>query len=256
MKAKILIIDIETAPNLAYVWGAWKQNVGQNQWLKKSYIMSFAAKWHGSDEVIYEDNRKNDDKKLVSVLFKLLDEADIVVAHNGRKFDLPVIVGRGVVHGFTPPSPYRIVDTLETARKEFRFVSNSLANLCEELGLTKKGQHKKFVGFELWKECLQGNKEAWEEMEVYNIQDILSLEELYVKLRPYMRNHPNVVYEVDEKGDIKCPKCGSANIQWRGYYYTAAGLCYRRFVCKDCGGWGRARFAEKDINVNNGRNAT
>lgn len=255
MTAKILILDIETAPNIAYVWGAWKQNVGQKQWLEKSHIMSIAWKWLNEDGVFYLENRKSDDKALVKAIYNLLDEADIVVAHNGQRFDLPVIIGRGVVHGFTPPSPYFIVDTFQTARKELRLVSNSLANLCEDLGLPQKKDHKKFPGFELWLECLRNNEEAWDEMREYNISDVISLEALYLRLRPYMKNHPNVV-RTDDGEEVSCPKCGSTNIQWRGYYYTRAGLCYRRFQCQDCGGWGRVRFSEKDLSGGAGRNAT
>lgn len=253
-KSKILVIDIETAPNIAYVWGAWKQNIGQNQWNQKGHIMSFAAKWLHSDEVYYMENRTSDDSEIVFAMFELLDEADIVVAHNGDRFDMPTILGRGLVHGFTPPSPYHTVDTLRVARKKFRFVSNSLANLAEELGLSKKGGHKNFPGFELWLECLRNNEDAWDEMREYNIQDIVTLEEVYLRMLPYINTHPNVVQEVEEDGDIHCPKCGSKNIQYRGYYYTKTGLCYRRFVCLDCGGWGRLRYSEKDRKPNNGRN--
>lgn len=253
MTARILILDIETAPNIAYVWGAWKQNIYQKQWLEKSHIMSFAAKWLGSDDIFYVENRTSNDAEIVYNLYELLDLADIVVAHNGQKFDLPVIIGRGVVHGYKPPSPYFVVDTLLTARRELRLVSNSLANLCEELGLTTKDDHKNFPGFELWLECLRNNDAAWEEMKEYNIQDVESLEELYLRLRPYMRNHPNVAR--DGGDSVACVKCGSHRIQYRGYYYTRAGLCYRRYVCLDCGGWGRVRFSEKD-KAPVGRNAS
>lgn len=253
-KSKILIIDIETAPNIAYVWGAWKQNIGQNQWKEKGHIMSFAAKWVGSDEIIYEENRKSNDKRIVKAIFKLLDEADIVVAHNGDKFDLPTIRGRGLANGLAPYSPVHTVDTCRLARRLFRFTSNSLANLTTELGLRVKSKHAKFPGFELWLECLRNNDEAWEEMRHYNMEDVVVLEGLYLKMLPYIDNHPNVVKETED-GVIHCPKCGSSDITYRGYYYTKTGLCYRRFVCKDCGGWGRLRYAEKDRAPNNGRNA-
>ena len=252
--SRILLIDIETAPNIAYVWGAWKQNIGYNQWKQKSHIMSFAAKWLDEKDIIYEENRKSNDRAIVSKIFKLLDKADIVVAHNGRKFDLPTIIGRGLVHGYSPPSPYFIVDTLDVAKREFRFTNNSLAVLTQDLGIRKKDEHKKFPGFELWLECLRGNDEAWEEMKSYNIDDVLSLEELYLRLRPFIRNHPNIIRH--EGDGVFCPKCGSNHIQYRGYYYTRAGLCYKRFQCMKCGGWGRDRFSERDRNINDGRNAT
>ena len=105
----------------------------------------------------------------------------------------------------------------------------------------------------MWLECLRGNDEAWAEMKEYNIIDVIALEELYLRLLPYMKNHPNVVRHMEE--GVFCPKCGSDNIQWRGYYYTKAGMCYKRFQCMDCGGWGRVRFSERDRNNNQGRNA-
>jgi len=253
MKAKILLIDIETAPNIAYVWGAWKQNVGQNQWVSKGYIMSYAAKWLGDDTIIYNENRTTNDAKILFDLFGLLNEADIVVAHHGDKFDLPTIKARGLIHGFSPPSPYHTVDTRKVAYSQFRFVSNSLANLCQELGLPQKKDHKKFPGFELWLECMAGNPEAWQEMKDYNIADVISLEALYLRLRPYINNHPNVAYP-DEDGTVVCPKCGSQNIKWRGYWYSKAGLCYHKFQCMDCGGWGRVRCSSKDMFTNEGRN--
>lgn len=242
--AKILFIDIETAPNIAYVWGAWKQNIGNNQWKQKSHIMSFAAKWHGEDDIMYHENRKSNDKRIVSEIFKLLDTADIVVAHNGAKFDLPTIIGRGVIHGLKPPSPYHIVDTLRIARKEFRFVSNSLANLANELGLTKKSEHKKYPGFELWLACLRNENEAWAEMQHYNIADVVTLEELYKLILPYIKSHPNVG-AFDGEGFV-CPHCGGTHIQQRGFYHSKAGLTYKRFVCMDCGSWSKSQVSGKD----------
>ena len=212
---KTLIFDIETSPNLAYVWGKWKQNVGDNQFVEKSYIMSFAAKWLHDDEIIYTDNRHNDDKKLVGELYDLLDQADVVVAHNGKRFDLPKVLGRGIVHGYTPPSPYAIVDTLLVARK-------------------------KFAGFDLWVQCLKQNDEAWQEMKEYNVQDILSLEALYLRMLPYMDSHPNV-----GNGEDSCPNCGGHHLQRRGSYRTKAGISYQRYVCNDCGSWSRLKTMDK-----------
>lgn len=255
MKSKILILDIETAPNLAYVWGAWKQNIGQNQWNQKGHIMSYSAKWLGDKDVMYMENRTRNDYKIVKALFGLLDNADIVVAHNGKKFDLPTILGRGIAHGFAPPSPYHIIDTLLIARRRFRFVSNTLANIADELGVDPKDTHKKFPGFELWLECLRNNDEAWEEMRHYNIQDVVTLEEIYERMLPYIDNHPNVGMRQENGVEVVCPKCGNSHIQYRGWYTTSMGLAYRKFQCQNCGGWGRHRFKDKDILNTDGRNA-
>lgn len=221
-------------------------------------MLSFAAKWLGEDKVYYQDTQNSSEKFMIKMLFELLDEADIVIAHNGDKFDLPHIQGRGLVLGLSPPAPYKTVDTVKVARYEFNFPSNSLEYLGTVLGLkNKKDGHKKFPGFELWLGVLANNPEAWEEMKEYNIQDILVLEELYLKMRPYMRRHPNVgVYE--DKNEPSCPKCNSTDIQYRGYAHTNVGR-YRRFQCTNCGGWGRHRTSILDrslsdnitANVNN-----
>ena len=242
MKAKILTFDLETAPNLAYVWGAWKQNVSLTQTVGKGYLLSFAAKWLHSDEIIYEENRTDNDKDLVQKMIDLMDEADIVVAHNGNKFDIPTVNARAAVHGIDPPSPYKSVDTLAVAKRYFRFTQNTLAYLTNAFGVTEKLKHKKFPGWELWVECLKHNDEAWKEMKEYNIQDVISLEELYLRMRPWISNHPNIGV-FDELEVPVCPKCGGKHVHYRGYYNTNVGK-YRKFQCQDCKGWGRTRFTE------------
>lgn len=239
---KILILDVETFPNTAYVWRFFKENIGAKQVLEYSTLASFAYKWLGDDVTWYEDTQHQSEKKLVKKLLDVLDAADIVVAHNGAKFDLPTIQGRALVLGFKPPSPYKIIDTLLVARYEFNFPANSLEHLAILLGVEKKGSHQKFPGFELWDQCMKNNPEAWEEMRIYNKQDVDTLEEVYLRMRPYMKRHPNVaVYEETEQ--TICPKCGSSHIQWRGYAVTNV-YKYRKFQCQSCGGWARTRFNE------------
>jgi hypothetical protein len=248
--AKILVLDIETTPNLAYVWRFFKENVGAKQVLEHTEIMSYAYKWLGEDEVFYYDTQFTSEKNILPPLMEALDAADLVIAHNGNKFDLPTIQGRALVAGLKPPSPYKTVDTLLVARYEFNFPSNSLEYLSTILGVDQKDSHKNFPGFELWAECMKGNPAAWEEMRIYNIQDVISLEQIYLKMRPWMRRHPNVGVFEDLEGPT-CPKCGSSHIHFRGYAHTNVGR-YHRFQCNDCGGWGRTRTTiyPKELNKN------
>lgn len=244
-QAKVLILDIETAPITANVWRIWKENVGLSQIKGDWFMLSFAAKWLGVEQIIYFDQSRRadveDDAPLLAELHSLLDEADIVVAHNGRKFDLKKINARFMAHGFKPPSPYKIVDTLEIAKAKFAFTSNKLAYLTEKFNHDyKKLEHGQFPGFELWKEVLAGNKAAWKEMRTYNEYDVLALEELYVRLRPWDDRHPNVnAYSPME--DIACPICGGLDIGPRGFSYTNTGK-YQRYRCGDCGAWSRSRY--------------
>lgn len=246
----IFTLDIETAPLSVYCWELWKQDIGLNQIVTDWSILSFAAKELGSREVIYCDNRAaidpRNDYALLRDLWQVLDEADIIIAQNGRKFDLKKINARFALLGFDPPSPVRVIDTVLEARKKFGFTSNKLEWLSTHLTKAKKSQHKKFPGFELWKECLAGNTAAWDEMRKYNIRDVVATEQLYLKLRPWIDKHPNVAaYSL---ADVEaCPKCGSGDLQHRGSTITNLGM-YRRIRCNACHGWsrGRANLQSKD----------
>lgn len=249
---KILILDIETAPNIAYVWRFFKENVGAKQVIENSYMLSYAAKWLGDPYIHYEDVEHQSEKDMMLKLNVLLNEADIVVAHNGDKFDLPHIQGRFLLHGIRPPSPYKSIDTVKVARQEFNFPSNSLEYLSNVLELpVKKGGHKKFPGFELWLGVLRNDPEAWAEMKEYNIDDIRALECLYLKFLPFMRFHPNVSIYDEHIDSPSCPKCGGHDIQFRGYAHTQVGR-FHRFQCNSCGGWGRTRHSilTKDERLN------
>lgn len=183
---KVLVFDIETSPLLVYTWGIWQQNISLDMLLEDSSILSWSAKWVGEDKVMYEDVRGQrnlrNDKRLVTNLRNLLDQADILVTQNGKSFDVKVLNARLVHYDIDPPSDCEHIDTLAIAKKYFKFPSNKLSymtgNLCTE---HVKSGHKKFPGNTLWVECLKDNKEAWAEMEAYNKLDVLSLEELYLK---------------------------------------------------------------------------
>jgi hypothetical protein len=238
---KILTLDIETAPNIAYVWRFFKENISPNQILEHCDIMCFAAKWLDSPEVMYF-GMPDSEQSILETMNKLLDQADMIVGHNLSRFDAVKIRGRSLVHGLELPSPYKEIDTYQVARKEFGFDGNSLDYLTRVFKIAKKDKHKEFPGFELWSECMAGNKKAWDEMRKYNIQDVLSTEELYLQMRPYMRNHPSVGVLLENE-DVTCPKCGSIDNERRGFYMTTVSK-FQRYHCRSCGGWHRSRFTE------------
>lgn len=246
--AKILLLDIETAPLESYTWGLWDQNVGLNQIKTEWSILSYAAKWLGNSKVIYEDtggrgaDKVRDDKHLLKAVWELLDETDIVVAQNGRRFDVKKINARMVMAGMKPYSPIRIVDTLEAAKKYFAFTSNKLEWASDHLTTQKKLDHREFPGFELWKECLADNPKAWAVMKKYNKRDVTGLEEYYLRIRPWIANHPNMG-AYSEIAEHLCTNCGSAHVQARGYAIYQQGK-YRRYQCRDCGKWSRGKTIE------------
>jgi hypothetical protein len=240
---RVLLFDIETSPILAYVWGLWEQNVALNQIHTDWHVLSWSAKWLNDppSKVMYMDQRdaKNieDDKRILAALWKLLDEADIVVTQNGKQFDVKKLNARFILHGMQPPSPYKHIDTLEIAKKNFGFTSNKLEFMTDKLNKKyKKLKHEKFAGFELWRQCLAGNRAAWNEMRKYNKYDVLALEELYHKLLPWDSSAPN--FSLYHDGTDHVCRCGSSDLERRGFHYTQKGK-FRKFRCRSCGAWSR-----------------
>lgn len=242
---KMLFIDIETSPLMGAVWKLWDNNLSLDMIEDEWFIMSYCAKWLGSDDIIYNDCRHEleDDYVLLKDIHELMNEADFIVAHNGDKFDIKKINARFMLNGFEPPSPYKTIDTLKMAKKSFAFTSNKLEYLTDKLCANKKLTHGKYPGYKLWKECLAGNMEAWNEMEEYNIMDVVSLEELYLILRPWHPNHP-LIYTPESPEDYICPKCGGTHVQKRGKYVSKTGIKYQRYQCQECRGWSKGRYAE------------
>ena len=241
---KVLIFDIETAPILGYVWSIWEQNVALNQIQTDWYILSWSAKWldDPDNKVMYMDQRNarniEDDRNILREIWKLLDEADVVVTQNGKSFDQKKLNARFIINNFQPPSSYKHIDTKLIAQKHFGFTSNKLEYMSYKLcSKYKKSKHPKFSGFEMWKECLSGNIEAWKEMEKYNKLDVLALEELYRKLIPWDSSINFDLYRDD--CDSTC-KCGSKLFIKNGFYYTGTGK-YQRYRCKKCGAETRGR---------------
>jgi hypothetical protein len=235
---KVLVFDIETAPILAYSWDIWEQNIALNQIVKDWCVISWAAKWLSDppEKIMYQDQRNaktvRDDKALIKGMWRLLDEADIVVTQNGKKFDTRKLNARFIIHGLKPPASYRHFDTYQVGKRLFAFTSHKLQYMAEVLGVEfQKLSHPKFPGQELWNECLKGNLEAWKEMETYNKHDVLATEGVYNKIQAWDGSINFNVYRDDVA--IVC-NCGHPSMHRIGYAYTTTGK-FQRFRCNKCG---------------------
>lgn len=230
--AKILLLDIETAPNRAYVWGTWKQNINP-EWIDAAgYILCWTAKWLGDEEATFRRFRDGNHKTLLGPIHKMLSEANAVVHYNGSSFDIPTLNKEFITHGFTPPSPYKQIDLLLTMRDKFRFPSNKLDYICQSLDIGEKLRHE---GPQLWLDCMEDKPDAWKKMESYNRSDVELLEKLYKKLLPWIKQHPN---RAAMAGVVSCPSCGSEEFKRDGTY-LAQQLRYERYKCSSCGAWFR-----------------
>lgn len=245
---KILLIDIETAPNKAYVWGMFDQNISAGQMEASSYILCWAAKWHGATEMFFGSVEKHSAKAMLKGIHDLLDAADVVVHYNGLKFDIPTLNKEFIKNGFAPPSPYKQLDLLQVCRRAFRFESNKLSYVSDALKIGAKVKHE---GFELWVKCMANDPKAWAKMGRYNRGDVTLLEKLYRRLRPWIRTHPN---HNNFSEDLLCPKCGSRKVHRRGEQ-VAQSRVYVRYHCQTCAAWFRGNKAlhhkkkEQGVNI-------
>lgn len=222
---------------MGYVWGKYQQDVLDFE--KEWHMMSFAYKWYGTTKIharslpdfkLYKKDPDND-RELVKELWKLLDEADVVVAHNGDAFDVKKANARFLAHGLKPPAPYTTVDTVKIARRMFLLNSNKLDDIGKYLNV---GRKMETGGFGLWRRCMAGDMSAWRAMVRYNKQDVQLLEDIYNVLRTWAPSHPNLNVIDETRG--ACPRCGSAKLQARGYIVSKRNK-KQRYQCRSCGGW-------------------
>lgn len=244
--AKVLLYDIETAPACVLTFGRFKQHITEEKVLEEGYMLSWSAQWLDSGTIMSEkisdhkSFKKNphDDAALVKSLWKLIDEADILVAHN-NDFDEKTFNTRAIYHGCQPPHPSKRICTYKLSKGKFNFPSNSLKSLAHYLGLTNKIENE---GFRLWRDCWHGDEKALETMQDYNIGDIVTLRELYLKVGAWDDRSPNLALFSDLNEET-CGHCGSQNMKETGKYTITGVSKFETVRCKDCGKVSRRRVS-------------
>lgn len=240
---KILFLDVEVAPSVVVAFSRFKAFSTPDHVIKEPYMLTYVVKWKHLEGTIGntildsgDEIQVDDDYNLVSSLWDYLHEADIVVAQNA-KFDRGWFNQRCVVHGLNPPSPYKLVDTLQMLKKNFALPSNSLGAAAQYFDLTRKKSHS---GIDLWIRCMNGEREAFDEMLDYNDGDVVTLEELYDTIQPWCQELPNVaLYYKDDK--VRCAGCGSDDIQKTDHTAYTALSEFEVVKCNSCGKHSRLR---------------
>lgn len=240
-EAKVLFYDEEVSPSLGYYYGGY--DVTPILEVEGPILLSISWKWLGEKKVhslTLEDCRlvdPHDDKVLVKKLWDLLDECQVACGHNSRKFDDKMANHFFIKHNMTPPSPHKEVDTLQIARKYFKFNRNNLDYLDKFLG--GKGKTRTTYA-DVWKDLLDGDKKARKHasvlMKKYNEGDVLALERIYNKLLPWADNHPNMALLAGQ--ECICPRCGnSTDFKVKAYRRTGAQVNGIQYQCKHCGAY-------------------
>lgn len=242
-EVKTLIIDLETVPTKAYVWQMFDNNLSLSQVIEPGKVVSWAAKWAGSEDVWYSSINMTSHKNMLREIWKLLDEADEVVGWNSNSFDLKLLNAAFAVNGMGPPSPYKRIDLMRTVKSQMKFLSNKLDFISGEFGVGHKTEHE---GFDLWVKCMNKDQDAWARFEEYNVQDVLLTERMYDKLRGWITNGIN---RSTFHNKFICNLCGSSHVQKRGLARTTT-MVYQRYHCQNCGSWPRDRIAIKQDRSN------
>jgi len=251
MGQKLLIYDIETSAISAYVWKIWQTDVVRI--IEDWDIICFAYKWYGEKKVYFvaqwdfKDFKPGvrNDYSVVAELHRLFSEADVVIAHNGNSFDQKKAQARMLIHHMPPPLPYKQIDTKLEIKKVGAHTSNSLVHLAKSLDLDPKDDAG---GFDTWINSMNGDKKAQRHFKKYNLQDVLTLEQLYESVRPWIKNHPamNVMLGRPDA----CPKCGENTMIKSMKYQATSGNRYQYYRCKNCQGMSKSRVPEKAERMN------
>ena len=236
-RPRILLWDVETSPLVVTTWGLFKPHLSHDNIQQESLVICAAWKWLGQEEVGsvgVNPARPKNDRRVITTLHRVLQEADVLVAHNGDKFDLRKFNARAIYYGMDPLRDIPTIDTLKVARRVASFNSNRL----DYLGKFLCGVGKIKTDYDLWLRVMDGDQVALDQMMEYNRGDIIVLEKVYNRLRPYMKKHPNASLYREEHC---CPTCGSTNLQKRGFKFQQT-TRREAYQCKDCGAWSSGKF--------------
>ncbi|SRR6056297_161023 len=248
---KVLIFDIETAPLAAFIFQLKQRYVPKDSLFKGAnyFMLSWSAKWLFGDEVMSDvvtpkEALQEDDKRIAGSLWNLINEADIVVSHNGKNFDHKMLNMRWLIHDIMPPTNFKVVDTYKVAKENFFFPSYSLDYIAGILGVGHKLKHE---GINMWKKCLAGDENALRDMSAYNNVDVEILEDVYLIFRPWVKNHPNIGLFLNSENPV-CHICGSEDLYEDGEHNTSVSK-FKTLRCEECGSLSRQRVSEipKDV---------
>jgi len=233
---KIVFIDLETSASLAYCFGRHKQFINQDAIkVEGGKLLCSGYRWmhETKSTVLYnkEEVRNSEDYTVCKQMWDLFHDADIVVAHNAYGFDVRMLSARCLANGLPPLPKVKVLDTLQMARKGFRFPSNKLDSLGAYLGLGRKVQHS---GIKLWVDVQEGSEEALEKMVEYCEQDVDLLVEIFGILRSRgLASSVNFALYYDDEV-TRCKSCGSDQLEFTGRVVTTEAGIFDEVKCLHC----------------------
>lgn len=232
-KPRILTLDIENSPHLAYTYDTWNATITPDKIVEPARLLCWAGKWYGKSGVksgvFFASEYHDGVESMLDQLWQAIDDADIIVTYNGVRHDMPIIMRTLLENGYPAPSPWHDIDLYQVVKKRFKFASNRLGYVTQALGLETKLE----TGVaQLWKKVLEDDDKAWSAFRRYNRQDVVVTELLYQTLLPHIKP-PHVGLWT---GDLStCPRCGSSDLTPVGITTTKTSA-YVKCVCI-CRSW-------------------
>jgi DNA polymerase elongation subunit (family B) len=224
-KPKILLLDIETAPGIAFFWNLYDDSIPLDRVIQSSRILCATFKWYGEKGETFVAEWTVGQKKMLQAVRDAMSQADAVVTYNGDKFDFKWLRGEFIAKRIKPAGHFASIDLYKLVR-QCRFDSGKLEYVGPYLEIGSKTKH---AGFSLWRKVLSGDAKAQRKMEAYNRKDVRLMVGLYKLRAPYMENHPSLHGQ-------RCSGCGSAKWHKHGTRKTRA-YEYDRLECQSCGHW-------------------
>lgn len=246
---RILTLDIERLPGLAYAWEPKTRFIPAANWVRWPSLLTVAAKWYGQRSTLFhavwgEGGREG----MVAAVWELCDRADVIVGYNSVRFDMKHLRSEWLELGMPLPSPWKDADLFTEVRRSLGFESKSLDQVCARLGLPGKTTH---YSIELAEAAAAGNVAAQQKLQRYNVRDVRITEACYDRLRGWLPSHPAVTTSADPDG-LRCNQCGSDNLAANGWT-TAVVQRYALYRCRACGANVRTSHMRRVSNVRGAR---
>lgn len=243
----VLTLDIERLPGRAIhqhrgltiegdFWdlNSWKHTLGYRippdsviEWPR---TICGAWGWYGVKRTEFASEWGDGREAMLRRMWDAYDQADVVYGHNVDRFDTKNLNAEWLVLGLSPPSPFKILDTLKEARKTFGFESNTLASLTERLDVETKTDK---YSIEVARDACAGHKPSQRRIKAYNVGDRVASEAFVNRLRGWIPSHPHdLVGRIDDRPT--CNQCWGDNLEPNGIK-LAQQITYKLYRCRDCG---------------------
>jgi DNA polymerase elongation subunit (family B) len=233
---RILTIDIETFPNLAYSFNTFKAFIPIEFIVEPSRMACFAAKWLGEKNTMFFSEWQHGRDGMIRAAWDLFEQADIVVTYNGDSFDIPRIQQETMPLG--PLAPFKSVDLIKTNRKKFDLPSRKLDYLTGRfLGMGGKMPHE---GARMFVGAMNGEAKYLKMFEAYNRRDVVVTERAYLALIPFLVDQPHMGVMIGDGNQHRCAFCGSARLKLHHKKVHAFVRTYNLYRCEACLGWNRS----------------